>query len=350
MLHWDRVKSAAINSVAPIRICDIGGWTDTWFSGYGAVFHIAVYPYVEVQIQLESADSAPAASGRVEISAESYGERFTVDPDRISYDQHRLLEAAIVVMDLPQDARLRINIYSEAPPGASTGTSAAVSVALLGALNHLTNGLLSQHELASLAHTLETEKLGLQSGIQDQLCSAYGGINYVDMYRYPDATVSNLRLPDPIWWELEQRLVVVYIGTPHSSSEVHQQVIADLGPDASADPRLEEMRRLAGAARDAVIVGDFERFGETMHLNTEQQRLLHPALVGASAQEIISLASDFGVRGVKVNGAGGDGGSLTLLCDGDRRRKRELIAAVEGSGYRHLPIVLARRGLRVWRI
>ena len=26
-----------INSVAPIRICDNGGWSDTWFAGHGKV-------------------------------------------------------------------------------------------------------------------------------------------------------------------------------------------------------------------------------------------------------------------------------------------------------------------------
>ena len=39
-----------INSVAPIRICDNGGWTDTWFAGHGKIFNIGVYPYAEVQI------------------------------------------------------------------------------------------------------------------------------------------------------------------------------------------------------------------------------------------------------------------------------------------------------------
>jgi D-glycero-alpha-D-manno-heptose-7-phosphate kinase len=344
-LLWDSMKTATVNAVAPIRICDIGGWTDTWFAKHGAVFHIAVYPYVEVQIHTHPVESS---ASRVEIFAESYGERFVVDPKRIAYDHHPLLEAAIDVMDLPEDAGFRINIYSEAPPGASTGTSAAVAVALLGALDRLSNGRLSPHEIAALAHSLETEKLGLQSGIQDQLCSAYGGINYVVMPQFPEATVANLQLPDPIWWELEQRLVVVYMGTPHSSSRVHEQVISDLGANASADPRLEEMRKLAGAARDAVLAGDFVGFGNAMSRNTEQQRRLHPALVCASAEEIISIGKEFGVLGAKVNGAGGDGGSLTLLCDGDRARKRQLVAALNAGGFQHLPVVLSRRGLRVW--
>ena len=345
MLPLGSVAPTTVNAVAPIRVCDIGGWTDTWFAGFGAVFHIAVYPYVEVQIHVSSCEDR---AERVEIFAESYGERFTVDPDRISFNHHPLLEAAIDVMELPDDTALRINVFSEAPPGASTGTSAAVAVALLGALDRLTEGRLTPHEVAYLAHSLETEKLGLQSGIQDQLGSAYGGINYIEVTSFPDATVSNLQLPDNVWWELERRLAVVYLGTPHSSSQIHQQVISDLGDEACDDPRLEEMRRLARGAKDAVLAGDFNRFGEIMSCNTEQQRLLHPALVGEKAEEVFTVAGDFGVLGVKVNGAGGDGGSLTLLCDGDSAKQRQLVAVLEARGYQSLPILLSRRGLRVW--
>jgi len=49
-----------INSVAPIRICDNGGWTDTWFAGHGQIFNIGVYPYAEVQIAVYPTMAAPA--------------------------------------------------------------------------------------------------------------------------------------------------------------------------------------------------------------------------------------------------------------------------------------------------
>ena len=29
-----------VNAVAPIRICDNGGWTDTWFAKHGKIFNI----------------------------------------------------------------------------------------------------------------------------------------------------------------------------------------------------------------------------------------------------------------------------------------------------------------------
>ncbi len=33
-----------VNAIAPTRVCDLGGWTDTWFAGHGAVLDVATYP------------------------------------------------------------------------------------------------------------------------------------------------------------------------------------------------------------------------------------------------------------------------------------------------------------------
>jgi D-glycero-alpha-D-manno-heptose-7-phosphate kinase len=41
-----------INSAAPVRICDFGGWTDTWFAEHGKVLNLAVSPWAEVQIHV----------------------------------------------------------------------------------------------------------------------------------------------------------------------------------------------------------------------------------------------------------------------------------------------------------
>ncbi len=334
-----------INAVAPIRICDVGGWTDTWFAGHGAVFNIAVYPYVEVQIEIHA---HRAEEERVVIHAENFGDTYAVNPDRITYAKHPLIEAAIKVMEIPDELSFTITLYSAAPPGASTGTSAAVSVALIGALDSLTAGRLTPHEVAALAHTIETRELNLQCGIQDQLCSAYGGINYIQMHRFPQASVSSIQIPNSTWWELESRLAVVYIGSPHSSSDVHRMVIKDLGDNAEEDPRLVEFRRLAAQAKNALYAGDFALLGQTLDANTGVQRALHKDLVCAKFEDVIAVAKDFGCLGCKVNGAGGDGGSITLLANGDSTVKRRMLAALRERGYHILPIYLSRHGLRVW--
>jgi D-glycero-alpha-D-manno-heptose-7-phosphate kinase len=334
-----------IHSAAPIRICDIGGWTDTWFAGHGAVFNIAVYPYVEVQIEIHERKTTEEG---IIVNVENFGDTYAVNPDRITYTKHPLIEAAIDVMEIPHDLSFVITLYSAAPPGASTGTSAAVSVALIGALDSLTQGRLTPHEVAALAHSIETEKLKLECGIQDQLCSAYGGVNYIQMHRFPQASVSSIQIPNSLWWELESRLAVVYIGAPHSSSEIHTKVIKDLGANAQNDPRLVELRRLAAQAKNALYAGNFELLGQTMDGNTQVQRALHKDLVCDKFDDIIAIAQKYNVLGCKVNGAGGDGGSLTLLTDGEASTKRRMLKTLRESGYDVLQIYLSRYGLRVW--
>ena len=338
------VRERTICAVAPIRICDIGGWTDTWFAGYGAVFNIAVYPYVEVQLRVRPRDERP----RVTISLENYGDAYSVEPGGGSYGKHPLIEAALEMMPIPEEVAVDVNIYSMVPPGASTGTSASVSVALIGALDQLSAGRLTPYEVAALAHRVETEKLRLQSGIQDQMASAYGGICYIQMHAFPHASVSQIEVSNSIWWELEHRLALVYIGRPHSSSDVHRRVIADLGQDAATDPRLSRLRKLAAQAKDAVYAGDFVGLAEAMNQNTSAQAELHPDLVSTSFQQIMDIGRTYGGEGFKVNGAGGDGGSITILTDGDMATKRALLADLRGRGYSAIDIYLSRHGLRVW--
>lgn len=336
-----------INSVAPIRICDNGGWTDTWFAGHGQIFNIAVYPYAEVQIEVRPFHNQ---KDRIVINAENFGERYVMRRERKTWDRHPLLEAAIGFMKIPRDMAFEVTIFSEAPSGGSTGTSAAVTVALIGALDRLTPGRLTPHEVAAAAQRIETELLKQQCGIQDQLCSAYGGINYIEMFNYPHASVSSIIVPNSIWWELERRLALIYLGKSHSSSQIHEMVIRELedaGPDC---PKLEALRKTAPRSRDAVYSGDFDALGKAMIDNTEAQRRLHPKLVSADVDKIIQIAKAHGALGWKVNGAGGEGGSLTLLCSDRSHEKRAMIKAIEevSPSFQSIPIYLSRQGLRVW--
>ncbi len=338
-----------INSVAPIRIADFGGWTDTWFAKFGKVLNVAVYPLAEVQMRVFRRDGQRPP---ITIFAENYGERYTLEGVRGTYDRHPLLEAALRFMGVPDDLALEIDIFSEAPAGASTGTSAAVSVSLVGALDLLTAGRLTPHEVARAAHRIETDLLHQQSGVQDQLASAYGGINYIEILEYPHAIVSPLRVPQTVEWELERRLSLVFLGQSHSSSRVHERVIEELedaGPDAE---KLRPLRRTPVHARDALYAGDFVALGRAMIENTEAQANLHPDLVSPRHQAVIEVARRHGALGWKVNGAGGDGGSVTLLGGPQTAANRAMLRAIatEVPGTQNIPIYLSPAGLRVWEV
>jgi len=222
---------------------------------------------------------------------------------------------------------------------------------VLGALDLLGQRSLTSYELAAKAHYIESALLKLQSGIQDQLCAAYGGINFIEMSRYPDASVSPVVLPEELTWELESRLLLIYLGRPHSSSAVHETVIRRLEESPRFRRYLEPLREAAAAGKASLLRCDLAAFGEAMAANTRAQQKLHPELVGDRARQVIALAREHGVSGYKVNGAGGAGGSVTLLLKPGAREKHALIAAIEAANpdFRNLPIRLAPQGLRRWR-
>ena len=327
-----------------MRVCDIGGWTDTWFARHGHVFSIAVRPGIEVVASAYPRASRPHA---VVVHALDYGERLVLDRGHPVPARHRLLAAAVDEATIPDDCAVEVSVASGVPPGCATGTSAAVAVALIGALDRLTPTSRTIAEIARAAHRVEVERLGLQSGVQDQLAAAHGGINHIEVTEYPDAHVQRLVLNPARRSELERRLVLVYLGRAHHSSAVHEQVIAELADDGPGAPRLDALRRDALRAVDAAVRGDWATLGRVMIDSTEHQAALHPSLVGDGAREVIDAADRCGALGWKVNGAGGDGGSLALLCETDAGARRAVVDAVVAiAGASVIPIRLSARGLR----
>jgi D-glycero-alpha-D-manno-heptose-7-phosphate kinase len=86
------------------------------------------------------------------------------------------------------------------------------------------------------------------------------------------------------------------------------------GQIPSLAKQLEALRATAEPSRDALYAGDFAALGQAMIQNTEAQRNLHPDLINPDADRVIEIARTYGALGWKVNGAGGAGGSLTILC------------------------------------
>jgi D-glycero-alpha-D-manno-heptose-7-phosphate kinase len=337
-----------IKCTAPIRICDLGGWTDTWFAGTGKVLNLAVFPSVEVTVVTRP---KKAAEPQITIHAENYQDVYDLDADAKSWTKHPLIEAGFKLFKLPQDLHLDVSIFSEAPAGASTGTSAAVSVAVLGALDLMGSRSLTSYEIARKAHYIESEMLGFQSGIQDQLCAAYGGVNFIEMTKYPEASVSPVSLTDELSWELESRLLLIYLGKPHSSSSVHEAVIKRLEKSPKYRRCLEPLRQAAAAGKEALLRGDMAAFGAAMIENTAAQQQLHPDLIGERAQTVIEVGKQFDVTGYKVNGAGGAGGSVTLLLKPGARDKHRLISEIQRAhpDFSTIPVRLAPYGLRRWK-
>ncbi|NIM05653.1 MAG: GHMP kinase [Armatimonadetes bacterium] len=329
-----------VKAWAPNRILDFGGWTDTWFAEHGCVLNFAVSLYSQAIVKTRA---RPGVSIIVEEESREVVD-IPAEGEALYDGKYDLLKAAVKAMEID---KVDVHVYSDVPAGCGTGAAAAVSVALLGALALLADRHYTPHEVASLAHELETKELGIESGVQDQIAAAAGGIGFHLIDSYPGVSSSPVKLRPEVAWELESRLLLVYTGKRHLSGDVHRKVISDY--QAGKSESVQAMETLRGTPRQAAAAlyrGDLEAFAEIMNRNNAAQKSLHPAITTPQSEEIEEKARRAGAIGFKMNGAGG-GGSLSILCTTERRREVEI--ALTESGYRLLPFHFDWEGLRVWK-
>jgi D-glycero-alpha-D-manno-heptose-7-phosphate kinase len=309
-----------IIATAPVRIVDIGGWTDTWFAGSGLVCNLAVGPAVTVEVLLRR------VGGRPTLVLSDFGQSVVLDAKGAATlrSEHPVL-AEILARHLNHDLNVeRIAITSAVPPGSSLGTSASVGVAMIAALESAAGNEIDPMRIAELAHAAETGA-GLQSGVQDHAAAAFGGMCEISV-DYPSFSVKPVALSDAVKTQLNERLQTVFLGR-HDSSSTHRMVIDRL--ESLGNPEAcEELVQLRGAAAHAVKAlraDDIDTYGKAMLLTVEAQRGLHPDLVSPASQRLVDLAIMYG-GAAKVNGAGGVGGSVTLLGPADAGAMRSFVA------------------------
>jgi D-glycero-alpha-D-manno-heptose-7-phosphate kinase len=300
---------------------------------------------VRLEVQPRRAGHPPAV-----IEAINFDESYAFVPGTRPWGRHPLLEAAIESVGVPEELSVRVRVWSDVPPGASTGTSAAVTVALVAAMRRGIGLPVDRRDVAARAHRVETDLLGRQSGVQDQVAAAVGGVNFLAVPEFPRVEITPLPVSESLRTRLNASLMLVYLGRSHDSSQVHRAVIGDIDAMGPQHPALAALRDAALQARDAILAEDLGALARAMLANTEGQRRLHPMLVGPDAAAVIDAAMRHDVPGWKVNGAGGGGGSVTLLLppsDVEYRQMMEAALKAAAPACQVLPISLSPDGLRV---
>ena len=191
--------------------------------------------------------------------------------------RHRLLEAAVGRVRTARRHRRRGQRLLRGAPTGSARARPPRWRSHCGRIGGTARRGPVTRELAYAAHRLEVEVLGLESGIQDQLCAAFGGISYLQIEPYPEGQHGNVTGLK----ELSQLLTLVFLGRSHDSGIVHRQVIEGAGRRGPGI--FSRLREAAVAARDAVAAQDLRAFGRAMIANTQAQESLHAELVSVDA-------------------------------------------------------------------
>ncbi len=346
-LDWseeDSATDAVIRARTPVRIDLAGGWTDVAEFAQdtpGAVvnFTINLWTYASLRPR--------HGSREVEIFSADFDEYVTArDIRELEYNgQVDLVKAA--VRELDSGEGLSIQTRSDAPPGSGLGTSAALGVALLGALGHHAGKPLLDFEIAELASRLERHELGIRGGKQDHYASALGGLNFMEFY---GETVRTAHIPisTATQFYLEKHLLLVYTGRSRLSGNIHTHV---WGGYAAKDPTvvgaIERMKELARLTKDALISGNMRRLTECVNENWTCQKALHPSVLGPDTERLLEAVSGQGLAGAKACGAGGGGCVLLLAQPDQEHRVRRAVEQIPGMTI--LPVSLQSSGLTVTR-
>jgi D-glycero-alpha-D-manno-heptose-7-phosphate kinase len=330
---------------APVRFCDLGGWTDTRIVPRGNVLNFAARLYTYVTLRVKE------GVGGVTLESLDTDERVYVqDVRRVEYNGVLdLLKAAVARSGIelrrgglyPTRWEVTVQVRSGSPPASGLGSSAALGVAAIGALSCYSHRNMLPHEVARESQLLETQELGLECGVQDQLASAYGGVNFMEV-EYPNARIFPLRLSPAMRCELEDRFVLVYTGKSHFSSAMHQKVISEAEQHAQ---NFADLAQAAVLGKEALLREDLEGFAAAMNKNWDAQKGLHPDITTPEIESLHRAVFEAGAMGFKANGAGG-GGTVTILA---RRDKNHVVRrAAADLGMTVLPALIDTTGLEVW--
>ncbi len=221
-----------------------------------------------------------------------------------------------------------VYINSQIPSSSGLGSSAAVTVATLAAINDEFNLNKTREDIAAMAFEIEKTVQKGRASPTDTTVSTYGGIVLI-------TGGSRRRLPPQ-----NMHLVVGDSLVSHSTSRMVEQV-ADLKkrhPEI-VDPVLDAIQ---GVSMSAIHqLSNPRELGRYMNMNNSLLEVLgvgHPQLA-----KMILASRQAGAFGAKITGAGG-GGSMVALCP--KQLKHRVAKAIESCDGRAIVTAIDTEGVR----
>jgi D-glycero-alpha-D-manno-heptose-7-phosphate kinase len=307
-----------IISRTPFRVSFFGGGTDypAWYREEGgAVLSTTIDKYCYLSCRV----LPPFFTTRHRI-VWSYIENVST----IAEILHPAIREGLRFLEFDDAVGLEIQHQGDLPARSGVGSSSAFLVGLLKALIALRGQMISKPELAARAIELEQERLKEHVGCQDALAAAYGGLNAIYFSPDKEVRVEPVTIPASRVEELEQRLMLVYLGTSRIASVIAADVVANFAN------RRWQLRRMRATVDD---------FGHLLHEGWMLKRELSAAVSTAAVDAVYATAREHGALGGKLLGAGGTGFMLLYAPPERHAAIRDALATCV-----HVPFRFEREG------
>ena len=320
-----------------MRLDFAGGWTDVApFATHerGRVVNAALELRAEVEF-------TPGGEGYL-LHSDDLADTVTLDSPAALVNTGRLdlLKAALRRSGMGAG---ELRTRCSAPSGSGLGSSGALDVALIAALDAARGIRRDAEALAEEAFLLESVEAGLPGGKQDQYAAALGGFHHF-AFENGKVVVKEIALDPDFLSELAHRIVICYTGVSRVSSRTIERVVeAYQRGDPQVISALRALADVADRMAHALLARNLERVGRLLGENWALQQKLDPGMSTPELAELEAAMKTAGAIGGKAAGAGAGGTMFFLVHD----QVRAGVSATD-AGARVLPTVWSGDGVRVW--
>lgn len=293
----------------PFRMSFFGGGTDIeeFFREYrGAVLSTTIDKYCYVNVR-----HLPQFFNYSTELSYSQIERVTT----VDQIQHPAIRNAMKMLKM---RNLRLTYEADLPARSGLGTSSSFAVGMLNAFYALKGKYVDKRKLAEEAIYLERGLCQEVGGWQDQIASAYGGLNRIDFGR-DGFKVSPIIIAPDRKKELSQNLLLFFTGFTRFSAEIQSQTLLTANEKIM---QLKEMYCLVDRAVEILTNSstDLDEFGQLLDYTWKLKRQLGKQITTESIDELYTIGKKAGALGGKLLGAGG-GGFLLFYVRKDIQEK-----------------------------
>ncbi|MEI6213383.1 MAG: hypothetical protein WCP10_04690 [Desulfuromonadales bacterium] len=302
----------------PFRMSFFGGGTDlpAWYmENSGAVLSTSIDKYCYVSLRR----LPPFFDYKHKIVFFSKQEAFN-ELDEI---EHPAVRETYRFMDVRDGLVMQHD--GDLPSHSGLGSSSAFTVGLLHALYALRGKMASKKRLALEAIHIEQNMIGEAVGSQDQVASAFGGLNKIIFTPQANIEVKPFVISVEKSAYLQSCLMLFFTGFARFAVEVESDKLRQLKSNNHILSLMQSIVESAADILDGPVAG-YDDFGVLLNENWLLKKRLSNKVSTGAIDEIYSKAMKNGALGGKILGAGGGGFILFFVRPEDRERLRQGLA------------------------
>ena len=310
-----------ILSKTPLRISFAGGGSDYFnkkSNTPGRVISTTINKYIYILLNNKH-------DGKIRIS---YSQ--TENVDTANDINHVIIKNSLKYFNIYRGVEI-ITSADVPSSGSGLGSSSALTVGLVNAINKfLINKKIGKKLLSKQACEIEIQKCRKPIGMQDQVSTAYGGLNTIIFKKNKSVTIKKIKISKLRKKNFENNLMLFYSGINRSADHI----LGSIKKRGRKFINFEKLSNLAKNFEYELTSGNLDNLGHILHENWMIKKDLDIKVSPVNINQIYEDALGAGAIGGKLLGAGGGGYFLFFVKHENQKKVKKRLSKLQCINFR----------------